>query len=157
MTRDRFDDRHDLKEAKHEHHEVRPHKVKTNDHVGAAPVHGVAGTGMDGMEAQLDTLLTTDRQLEGLQKALMAQKQTAAALTHDLKDGAGPIAAKMRQSFLQLADNDGGVLTTLDDYINELSGVRQAIAETLHSYRWVDDEAVNVLNRQIEEFNTEVR
>ncbi len=157
MTRERVDSRTEAKDLKDEYHEVRPHKVKTNDHIGAAPVHGVAGTGMDGMEAQLDMLARTEGQLAGLHNDLMAQLEDARKLTDELKDGSGPIAAKMRRTFLQLADDDGGVQTALRGYISELFGVRVAILQTLDSYRWVDQEAVNVLNRQVEEFNAEVR
>jgi hypothetical protein len=157
MTRERVDSRAEAEDLKDKYHEVRPHKVKTNDHIGAAPVHGVTGTGMDGMEAQLDALLTTEGRLAGLQNDLMAQLHDAEKLTDELKDGSGPIAVKMRRTFLQLADNDGGVQAALRGYINELFGVRLAIVGTLHSYRRVDEEAVNVLNRQVEEFNAEVR
>jgi hypothetical protein len=157
MTRERVDSRAEAEDLKDEYHKVRPHKVKTNDHIGAAPVHGVTGTGMDGMEAQLDALVATEARLASIYEQLDVQRQRAAALTDDLKDGSGPIAAKMRQSFLQLADNEGGVQTALTGYAKELLGVRSAILNTLYSYRWVDEEAVNVLNRQVEEFNAEVR
>jgi hypothetical protein len=157
MTRERIDS---LTEAKHladKYHEVRPQDVKTNGHVGAAPVHAVTGTGMDGMQAQLQLLADTEKSLAGLHSELVGQLRAATALTEDLKDGTGPIATKMRRSFVQLADNEGGVQSALSGYMLELFGVRDAILQTLASYRWSDDEAVDKLNRQIDDLNAEVR
>jgi hypothetical protein len=157
MTRERIDNLTEAERLTDDYHRVRPHRVKTNDHVGATPVHAVAGTGMNGMEAQLDKLADTERQLAGLHFELEAQLRAATRLTDELNDGSGPIAVKMRKSFVRAADGDGGVQKALREYMLELIGVRQAILATLLSYERVDSEALDMLKHQIEDLNAEVR
>lgn len=152
MTRERIDNFTEAVHLRDDYDRPKIHRVRPNDEVGAAPAHGVAGTGMNGIEVQLDALAQAQRELGVLQDKLLGQLDAARGLTDELRDGGGPIAAKMRRTFLQLADAEGGVQTTLTEYMAELFDMRIVMLQTLASYQRVDDDAVAELNRQIATF-----
>lgn len=157
MTRERIDNLADARRLSESYHQVHAQKAHTDDNVGAAPVHGVAGTGMDGIEVELDALASTERNLAGLHDQLMEQMRSATVLTDKLQDGSGPVAVRMREAFLRRADVDGGVQKALREYMEELFDVRVVILQTLAGYQRVDDEATDLLSRQIDDFGSAVR
>lgn len=110
--------------------------------------HGVAGVGMDGIEADFATLRQAERDLAGLHDDLVAHLRDAAELTGPLGDGSSPVTGPMRKAFLDRADLEGGVQTALLDYMEELIAVRTAILQTLATYEGVETDTVDKLQRQ---------
>lgn len=118
--------------------------------------HGVSGVGMDGIDADFDTLRQAERDLAGLHDDLLAHLRDAAELTGPLGDGTSPVTGPMRKAFLDRADLEGGVQTALLDYLEELIGVRTAILQTLATYQGVEDDMVDRLRThagQLEELS----
>lgn len=116
--------------------------------------HGVTGVGIDGIEADFDTLRQVEGDLARLHDDLLAHLKDAAKLTGPLGDGTSPVTGPMRKAFLDRADLEGGVQTTLLDYMEELIGVRFAILQTLATYEGVENDTVEQLQKhagQLEE------
>jgi hypothetical protein len=66
-----------------------------------------------------------------------------------MHDGSGPVAGPMRQAFYNRADDQGGVVAALMDYIEEIDEVRAMMNETLASYTQVDESQAAAL-RQVD-------
>jgi hypothetical protein len=157
MTRERIEDFGDVKDLKRDpdFDRVRPKKVNANEHVGPRPIHAITGTGMNGVEVDLNHLSRVDRQLADLHDDLVAYKHEATVLTGPLRDGNSPIVGHMRRAFFERADLDGGLQGILDEYFNELIRVRVAIQATLQSYQALDGDAAARLQRQMAELREE--
>lgn len=156
MARERVDS---FREAKELYREHRPQSVayfSPDIRAGAAPVHGAAGTNMDGIDVDLDGLVLAERELAELHDDLFAQLQAATTLSGPLGDGSGPITTHMRKAFLDRADVEGGVQAALIDYMEELLTVRAAIVQTLSAYQGVDNELAGRLHRQMAQLEREV-
>lgn len=156
MAGDRVDSFTEAKELYRGH---RPQSVAyfTPDiRAGAAPVHGAAGTNMDGIATDFDALVAAERELADLHDDLYDQLRAATALAGPLGDGSSPVTAHMRRAFLDRADIEGGVQAALVDYIEELFAVRSAILETLRTYQGVDGDAADRLNRQMAQMDREI-
>ena len=125
--------------------------------VGGRPEHGVAGTGMDGIEVDFDELRQAERDLAALHEGLVAHLRDAVDLSGPLGDGSSPVTGPMRKAFLDRADVDGGVQATLLDYISELISVRGAIIETLNAYDAADRDSLELLNQQVADLDGEMR
>jgi len=148
VTRERIDNAGEARHLLKEHPLNRPTNVRPDDSVGAAPVHAVGATGMNGVEVDLTMLSQTEKELAGLHDELVGQLADAGRLTTPLSDGSSPVTGPMRTAFLQRADADGGVQATLRDYLLQLLKVRQAILETLRGYAAIDTEAIARLTDQ---------
>lgn len=153
MARPRIDNRQEADQLTEQYDKVRVLNVRPNDNVGPRPVHGVSGTGMDGVEVDLDRLERAEKQLAGLHDDLTAQLNEAARLTQPMQDGGGPVTRAMQRRFNRLADE--GLLGALWDYRQELINVRLAILATLASYRRVDADAADQLRRHVAQIDEE--
>ena len=156
MARERVDS---FTEAKGLYRDQRPHSVAyfaPDIRAGAVPVHGAAGTNMDGIATDFDALATAERELAGLHDELVDQLRSANTLSDALSDGASPVSAPMRRAFLNRADVEGGVQAALVDYMEELFAIRMAILQTLQTYQGIDGDAVDRLNRQMAQMDREV-
>lgn len=111
--------------------------------------HGVTGLGMDGIEADFETLRQAERDLAALHDDLLAHLRDAAELTGPLGDGSSPVTGPMRKAFRDRADLEGGVQTALLDYMEELIAVRFAILQTLATYEGVENDTVGQLRQQL--------
>lgn len=149
MARERVDS---FSEAKERYGEHRPQSVAyfvPDIRAGAAPTHGAAGTGMDGIAVDLDALVRAERELAELHEDLFAQLRDADSLSGPLGDGGGPVANHLRRAFLDRADVEGGVKAALLEYIEELLVVRTAMMQTLGAYQGVDNDLASRLNQQM--------
>jgi hypothetical protein len=149
MARERVDS---FSEAKERFGEHRPQSVAyfvPDIRAGAAPTHGAAGTGMDGIAVDLDALVRAERELTELHDDLFAQLQAAESLSGPLGDGGGPVANHLRRAFLDRAALEGGVRSALLDYMKELLDVRLAIRQTLGAYQGYDNDLATRLNQQM--------
>jgi hypothetical protein len=154
VTRERIDNRREAERLADKYDPVKVRNVAANDGVGPRPIHGLAGTGMDGVEVDLDLLARAEKQLGDLHDDLTAQLTEAGRLLEPMSDGTGPVTRPMRRRFNRLADADG-LLGALWDYRQELINVRMAILATLSSYRRVDSDAADRLRRQVAEIDEE--
>jgi len=149
MGRERIDN---LTEAKHLRHEYREQDVAYTvpeiTGVGGGR-HRVDGVGMDGIQADFGALRDAERQLVALHEELLGHMNEATHLTGPLDDGSSPVTGPMRSAFHTRADNEGGVQTTLQQYLTELINVRIGILETLATYEGVEDDTVGKLQRQL--------
>lgn len=149
MGRERIDN---LTEAKHLRHEYREQDV-----IYAVPeISGVSGgrhrvdaVGMDGIQADFESLRQAERDLAEAHDDLVKLMVKASDLTGPLTDGNSPVTGPMRTAFHSRADAEGGVQAALTQYIHELVEVRVGILETLATYEGVENEAVGRLQRQI--------
>jgi hypothetical protein len=149
MARERIDN---LTEAKHLRHEYREQDIAyLVPEVGAlaAGQHGVTGVGMDGIQADFGALRQAERDLAALHDDLVSHLNEATELAGPLGDGSSPVTGPMRAAFRTRADNEGGVQTTLQQYLTELISVRVAILKTLATYEGVEQDAVSQLQRQL--------
>jgi hypothetical protein len=149
MGRERIDN---MTEAKHLRREYREEDVAyvVPDITGVqGGRHAVAGVGMDGIEVDFEALRQAERDLAALHDDLMSHLNEAADLTGPLTDGSSPVATPMRLAFRTRADNEGGVQTTLQQYMSELISVRIAILDTLAGYEGIEDDTVGKLQRQL--------
>jgi hypothetical protein len=156
MGRERVDSFTEAKALSGEHKKGRHRKIGPDIHAGQAQGHGAAGQNMDGISADFDQLVVLDGQLQALRDELVGHQAKAAELTGPLTDGSSPVTAPMRKAFLQRADVEEGVGGTLAQYIEELDGVRAAIANTLGTYQGVDGDAVSRLNQATNVEGTEL-
>lgn len=157
MARERVDSFHEAKELYREHRPQQSVAYFSRDvRAGAVPVHGAAGTNMDGIDVDLDALVLAERELAELHDDLFEQLRAATALSGPLGDGSGPVATHMRKAFLDRADVEEGVQAALVDYIEELLTVRSAIVQTLAAYQGVDNELAGRLHRQMAQLEREV-
>lgn len=149
-----------LTEAKRLAREHRAHDVgyfMPDVKVGGRPEHGVAGTGMDGIEVDFDELRQAERDLAALHDGLVTHLRDAVELAGPLGDGSSPVTGPMRKAFLDRTDVESGVQAALLDYISELISVRAAIIETLNAYDAADGDALELLNRQVADLDGEMR
>lgn len=149
MAGERIDN---LSEAKRLQREYRPQAEAhflPDVAAGPRPVHGVAGVGMDGIEADLDQLRQAERDLSQLHDGLVQHLKDATDLAGPLGDGTGPVTGPMRKAFRDRASMENGVQAALLDYLEELIAVRVTILDTLATYDGVDNEAANRLQRQV--------
>ncbi len=148
MARERVDSFSEAKELYQEHrwHRHGAH-IGPDIHAGHLPVHGAGGLDMDGIAADFDQLSAADNQLLALRGELERQLAAAAELNAPLADGTSPVTGPMRKAFAQRTDLEEGVQGALYRYRAELDAVRDAIANTLATYRGVDGEAVTRFNR----------
>jgi hypothetical protein len=148
MAGDRIDNLTEAKRLRREHREQEVAYFLPDVAAVASVRHGVAGVGMDGIEADFATLRDAERRLAGLHDELVGQLTAAADLTGPLGDGTSPVTRHMRKAFLDRADVEGGVQTALLDYLEELIAVRVAILQTLATYEGVENDTVDRLRRQ---------
>lgn len=149
MARERIDN---LTEAKHLRSEYRERDIAylvPEVNALAAGQHGVTGVGMDGIQADFGALRQAERDLAALHDDLVNHLNEATDLTGPLSDGSSPVATPMRKAFHSRADNEGGVQTTLQQYLTELIGVRVAILKTLATYEGIESDTVSQLQRQL--------
>lgn len=149
-----------LTEAKRLAREHRSHEVAyfmPDITVGGRPEHGVAGTGMDGIEVDFEELRQAERDLAALHDGLVTHLRDAFELAGPLGDGSSPVTGPMRKAFLDRTDVETGVQAALLDYISELISVRAAIIETLNAYDAADGDALDLLNQQVADLDGEVR
>jgi hypothetical protein len=154
MAGDRIDNLTEAKRLQKEHKEQ--HVIEALPDVASFGNlrHGVTGVGVDGIEADFDTLRQVESDLARLHDDLLAHLKDAAELTGPLGDGTSPVTGPMRKAFLDRADLEGGVQTTLLDYMEELIDVRFAIVQTLATYEGVENDTVDQLRKhagQLEE------
>lgn len=154
MAGDRIDSLSEAKRLQKEHREQ--HVIEALPDVASFGNlrHGVTGVGMDGIEADFDTLRQAQSDLARLHEDLLAHLKDAADLTGPLGDGTSPVTGPMRKAFLDRADLEGGVQTALLDYMEELIEVRLAIVQTLATYEGVENDAIDQLRKhagQLEE------
>jgi hypothetical protein len=154
VTRERIDNRREAERLAEQYEPVKVRNVRTDDSVGGRPLHGLTGTGMDGVDVDLDLLARAEKQLGDLHDDLTAQLTEAGRLLEPMQDGTGPVTRSMRRRFNRLADADG-LQGALWDYRQELINVRLAILATLSSYRRVDADAAERLRRQVAEIDKE--
>ena len=147
MAGERIDSAGEARHLQHKYHQAHTHHA-THYEAGAAPVHGVSGTGMDGVQVDLAKLAEAEGKLAGLHETLMAHLRDATRLTDDLQDGTSPVAGPMREAFFDRAGTEVGVQAFLQGYLDELFNVRGAILQTLAGYRSVDESAVAMLHEQ---------
>lgn len=157
MAGERIDSLTEAKRLAREHRMQDMAYLMPDIKVGGRPEHGVAGTGMDGIEVDLDELRQAERDLAALHDGLVTHLRDAVELAGPLGDGSSPVTGPMRKAFLDRADVEGGVQATLLDYITELISVRAAIIETLNAYDAADGESLELLNQQVADLNGEVR
>ena len=145
MAGDRIDSLTEAKRLRKEHKEQHVIEAVTDVTSFGNLRHGVTGVGMDGIDADFDTLREVEGELARLHDDLLAHLKDAAELTGPLGDGTSPVAKPMRKAFLDRADLEGGVQTTLLDYMEELIEVRFAILQTLATYEGVENDTVDQL------------
>ena len=136
-------------QQQHDHDKafIKPEIDKHGVHVDRS----ITGVGMDGIEVTPDLLRAADQQLAAAQDALQGHMTAARELHGPLGDGHGPVAATMRSAFLDRASTQaGGLQAALQNYHDELTNVRIAIAETLATYETVETGVADQLNRQSE-------
>ncbi|WP_424183368.1 hypothetical protein ACOBQX_15285 [Actinokineospora sp. G85] len=126
-----------------DHRVRRPKGALAHDDVrpGVRGDHQVRGEDMDGVEFDPERLRAVEAELGRLREDLVGQLRHAVALSDHLDDGAGPVAGPMRQSFLNRADDQGGVVAALLDYIDEIDEVRASMRQTLDTYTATDEQA----------------
>lgn len=149
MAGERIDNLTDAKRLRGEYREEMVAYVVPDTAALPNAQHGVTGLGMDGIEADFETLRQAERDLAALHDDLLAHLKDAAELTGPLGDGTSPVTRAMRKAFRDRADLEGGVQTALLDYMEELIGVRMAILQTLATYEGVENETVGQLRRQL--------
>ncbi|PWW64065.1 hypothetical protein [Actinokineospora spheciospongiae] len=139
-------------EALAKRHGARPEAHLVPGRVRAAERgdHRVEGEDMDGLEISPDELRRAEGKLAQLQEDLVARLRDAIALSDPLHDGSGPVAGPMRQTFLNRADEQSGVVAALVDYIEEIDEVRRTMNETLASYTQTDESQAEAF-RQVEQ------
>lgn len=149
MAGDRIDNLTEAKRLQREHREQLVATFLPEVTALANVQHGVAGMGMDGVEADFTTLRQAERDLASLHDDLVAHLRDAGELTGPLGDGTSPVTGPMRKAFRDRADLEGGVQTALLDYLEELISVRLAILQTLATYEGVENDTVDRLHRQL--------
>jgi hypothetical protein len=135
---------------RHQHHGSRkPHFDKPTMGHADHTDKNITGVGMDGIEVTPEELIQADKDLYAAQLELADHQRRAANLHGPLGDGHGPVAKTMASSFLDRASLDGGgVQSALQNYIDELQNVRNAISQTLTTYESVDSGVAEYLARQ---------
>jgi hypothetical protein len=116
---------------------------------GPAVQHGVTGTGMDGIDVDLEALIEAERGLADLHEELVGHLIDATELSGPLGDGGGPVTIPMRKAFKRRADPESGVQAALAEYLGELAAVRRTIMNTLRGYDRVNSELATQFQRQM--------
>lgn len=101
----------------------------------AASVHDPSGAGNaelvadDSGTIELDPaeIAAADAELAQRQDELAGYLRQAGQLASPLKDGSSPVAEHLRKAFEVRGSADGGVQATLQQYLDELSALRDAI------------------------------
>ncbi|HWM06897.1 MAG TPA: hypothetical protein VNP92_31550, partial [Actinophytocola sp.] len=75
------------------------------------PMHGAAGTNMDGIATDFEELRQAELKLADLHDDLVGHLQAATELSGPLNDGTSPVTGPMRRLFKDRADMEGGVQT----------------------------------------------
>lgn len=148
MARERIDSLSEAKRLAREHRVEQVGHAMPDVRVGDRPVHGVTGTGMDGIDVDLDELRRAEQELAKLHEGLLEHLNEAIDLAGPLGDGTSPVTGPMRRAFRERADLEGGVQAALFDYIGELMSVRAAILATLDAYDAADEDAFALLDQQ---------
>jgi hypothetical protein len=91
------------------------------------------------MRAAYDRLLQCRQQLKGY----LGQASSLGAV----EDGVSLVAVQMRKAYQDRADQDGGVLAVLEDYIAELDDVLDTMGTTLETYEATDAAAADTVHR----------
>jgi hypothetical protein len=141
MARERITSRADARETRDNYRDEAVMYLAPRTKAGPRETFGVAGTGMDGIEVDLDALHNAEQELRELQKKLQDHLEQATELGDQLHDGKTLVARHMRQAFLDRVDAEGGVQAALEDYIDEVDEVRMRIRETLATYQELDSDA----------------
>ena len=138
MARERIQNEHDAREARHDHHKATRHTNNVNVHAGPNGDYGMTGVGMNGFELDPAAMNETLRKLGDLRSQLEQLRSTAQRLAEPLPDGGGLVAQQMRRAHHVRADADSGVQAVLADYIAELDSVEDTIRSTLEAYLGFD-------------------
>jgi hypothetical protein len=104
---------------------------------------------MTGFQLDPDAMVEAYRRLAVLRAELDGHRKTAIRLADPLLNGTAknPVAKKMRWAFHDRADTDGGVQAVLQDYIDELDDIQDAIRITLATYTDLDSAAAAAMPR----------
>lgn len=104
---------------------------------------------MTGFKLDPDAMVEAYRQLARLRAELDTHRQTATRLAEPLLNGTtkNPVVKKMRWAFHDRADTDGGVQAVLQDYLDELDDIQDAIRVTLATYNDLDSGAAAAMPR----------
>ncbi|WP_141982353.1 hypothetical protein [Saccharothrix saharensis] len=110
---------------------------------------GVVAEGGDRIELDLDSfgrsVSDLDR-LHGVLSGLLARAERE--MEQPLGDGKGPVARNMRAAFgLRGSDLGGGVRAALRSYLDELTGLRQALQQVGQTQKVQDDHIAQALGR----------
>lgn len=149
MAGDRVDSISEARKLYREHRRHRHEGHVTDYEAGPAPRYGVGGTGMDGVDVDLEQLRQAEHDLADLHDGLVDHLRAAQDLSGPLNDGTSPVTTPMRKAFRDRADPEGGVQAALVDYLDQLVAVRSAILDTLATYAGVDGDEADRLNRQL--------
>lgn len=108
---------------------------------GAAGVVGEGGA--DGIALDPAEIAAAEKRLAELYAEIAVYKAQAEDLAGPLGDGAGPVAAHMRKAFgLRGSAGPGGVHLALQQYLDELARLREAIAQVGATHLASEDAAM---------------
>lgn len=101
---------------------------------------GVVGQDADGIALDPAEVAEAERHLSELYAQIAAYRDQAQDLAGPLGDGRGPVAAHMRKAFgLRGGATPGGVQKALAEYVEELTRLREAIAQAGAVHQAADD------------------
>jgi hypothetical protein len=149
MAGERIDSLTEAKRLQREHQVTDVAYFLPDVKAGPAVQHGVTGTGMDGIDVDLEALREAERGLADLHEELMRHLTDATELSGPLGDGGGPVTIPMGKAFRRRADPESGVQAALTEYLGELIAVRLAIMNTLNGYDGVNSELATRFQRQM--------
>lgn len=104
---------------------------------------GVVGEGTDGIALDPAEIAEAEKRLSELYAEIAVYKAQAQDLAGPLGDGAGPVAMHMRRAFgLRGGAGLGGVHLALQQYLDELAVLREAIAQVGVTHQASEDSAL---------------
>ncbi|WP_020658255.1 hypothetical protein [Amycolatopsis benzoatilytica] len=121
------------------------------DPSGAGNAEIVADTSI--IELDPAEIAAADAELARRQDELAGYLDQAKQLAHPLSDGTSPVAAHLRKAFGVRGSADGGVQTILQQYLDELSSLREAIRQASAGHVQQESDAkdsLDALSRQAE-------
>ncbi|MGH3431390.1 MAG: hypothetical protein ACRDQB_00990 [Thermocrispum sp.] len=130
------------KEERAEAHGPMRHASEVAGPSGAGSA-GVVGEGTDGIDLDPAEVAEAERRLGELYAEIALYKAQAEDLAGPLGDGRGPVAVHMRKAFgLRGGADIGGVHLALQQYLDELARLREAIAQVGVVHQASDEEAM---------------
>lgn len=107
---------------------------------------GVVGEDSDGLELDPGQINEAVKHLDELYALIATYQEEAQDLAGPLGDGRGPVAAHMRQAFgLRGSATPGGVQKALEEYLEDLARLRDAIAAAGAVHRASDEDSASDL------------